>query len=255
MGVGNDWAEGGLAAISSQVCLLNATAVGRPLHRMRFKPHPCAGTSMCACTCPPPHWCRRRRARLGAAVLAPLPATSPLGPLPSTLVSGAALTRGCKPHFCIVFVHPHYCTQPAAMTRVPAVHLSPPPLLLPGCYLPITAALGGLLFLRPAGYREASRDVVRLSPDINHLLSQQVGPHGVVGSWVHVDGYLPSGCWARQAHWCSLLIKRMDGFLSGSITANSPSHRRGTSPVSRTGRGLRRGTCMWRCRPRPPRCA
>ena len=45
----------------------------------------------------------------------------------------------------------------------------------PGCYLPVTAALGGLLFLRPSGYREASRDVVRLSPDINHLLSQQVG--------------------------------------------------------------------------------
>lgn len=53
--------------------------------------------------------------------------------------------------------------------------LPTPPLRPAGCYLPLTAALGGRLFLRPEGFQEASRDVVRLSPDINHILSQQVG--------------------------------------------------------------------------------
>ena len=42
-----------------------------------------------------------------------------------------------------------------------------------GCYLPLTAVLGGRLFLRPEGFQEASRDVVRLTPDIDYILSQQ----------------------------------------------------------------------------------
>jgi hypothetical protein len=33
--------------------------------------------------------------------------------------------------------------------------------------------LGGRLFLRPEGFQEASRDVVRLTPDIDYILSQQ----------------------------------------------------------------------------------
>jgi len=42
-----------------------------------------------------------------------------------------------------------------------------------GCYLPLTAALGGLLFVQPEGYMEASRDVIRLSSKVDELLCQQ----------------------------------------------------------------------------------
>jgi hypothetical protein len=42
-----------------------------------------------------------------------------------------------------------------------------------GCYLPLTAALGGLLFVTPEGYHEATRDVVRLGSDVSRLLTQQ----------------------------------------------------------------------------------
>eukprot|EP00887_Chlorella_sp_A99_P007742 scaffold20.g7742.t1 len=42
-----------------------------------------------------------------------------------------------------------------------------------GCYLPLTAVLGGLLFLRPEGFEEAARDVVRLTPDLLQLVGQQ----------------------------------------------------------------------------------
>lgn len=56
------------------------------------------------------------------------------------------------------------CDVPAAAAR---------PCLPAGCYLPLTAVLGGRLFLRPEGFQEASRDVVRLTPDIDYILSQQ----------------------------------------------------------------------------------
>jgi len=42
-----------------------------------------------------------------------------------------------------------------------------------GCYLPLTAVLGGLLFLRPSGFEEASRDVIRLSSNITFMMGQQ----------------------------------------------------------------------------------
>ena len=42
-----------------------------------------------------------------------------------------------------------------------------------GCYLPLMAALDGLLFIQPDGFLEASRDVIRLSSDVNEILSQQ----------------------------------------------------------------------------------
>lgn len=42
-----------------------------------------------------------------------------------------------------------------------------------GCYLPLTAALGGLLFLQPEGYGEASRDVIRLGCSVEELVGQQ----------------------------------------------------------------------------------
>ena len=41
-----------------------------------------------------------------------------------------------------------------------------------GLYLPLTAMLGGLLFVSPEGYTEALRDVIRLSPDIAKLEAQ-----------------------------------------------------------------------------------
>ena len=41
-----------------------------------------------------------------------------------------------------------------------------------GQYLPMTAVLGGLLFVQPEGYAEAQRDVIRLSPDILALQEQ-----------------------------------------------------------------------------------
>lgn len=41
-----------------------------------------------------------------------------------------------------------------------------------GMYLPLTAVLGGSLFVRPEGYQEAARDVVRLSPHIAELQEQ-----------------------------------------------------------------------------------
>lgn len=48
--------------------------------------------------------------------------------------------------------------------------------------------LGGRLFLRPEGFQEAARDVIRLSPDINVMLTQQVGlrpvgSRGRGGAW------------------------------------------------------------------------
>ncbi len=42
-----------------------------------------------------------------------------------------------------------------------------------GLYLPLTAVLGGLLFVRPEGYAEAQRDVIRLSADVELLREQQ----------------------------------------------------------------------------------
>jgi len=42
-----------------------------------------------------------------------------------------------------------------------------------GVYLPLTAALGGLLFLSAVGYQEATRDVIRLSVQVEDLLNQQ----------------------------------------------------------------------------------
>ena len=40
-------------------------------------------------------------------------------------------------------------------------------------YLPVTAVLGGLLFVRPSGFKEAKRDVIRLSPVISEIEAQQ----------------------------------------------------------------------------------
>ncbi len=47
-------------------------------------------------------------------------------------------------------------------------------LAVAGVYLPLTAVLGGLLFVQPEGYQEAERDVIRLSPSITKL-EEQVG--------------------------------------------------------------------------------
>ncbi len=44
--------------------------------------------------------------------------------------------------------------------------------LCAGTYLPLTAVLGGRLFVRPMGYLEAARDVIRLSPHIPEMLAQ-----------------------------------------------------------------------------------
>lgn len=45
--------------------------------------------------------------------------------------------------------------------------------VLQGCYLPLTAVLGGLLWVIPGGYQEAERDVIRLSADVGDLQRQQ----------------------------------------------------------------------------------
>ena len=42
-----------------------------------------------------------------------------------------------------------------------------------GTYLPVLSVLGGLLFVTPHGFREAQRDVIRLSPDIGELVAQE----------------------------------------------------------------------------------
>ena len=42
-----------------------------------------------------------------------------------------------------------------------------------GTYLPLTAVLGGLLFVRPEGYLEGDRDVIRLDPDVGVMQAQQ----------------------------------------------------------------------------------
>ena len=42
-----------------------------------------------------------------------------------------------------------------------------------GTYLPLVASLGGLLFLHPNGYEEATRDVIRLSVNVEDLVNQQ----------------------------------------------------------------------------------
>lgn len=45
--------------------------------------------------------------------------------------------------------------------------------LAAGTYLPLTAVLGGLLFVRPDGFMEADRDVIRLDPDVAVMQAQQ----------------------------------------------------------------------------------
>ena len=42
-----------------------------------------------------------------------------------------------------------------------------------GVYLPLVASLGGLLFLQPSDYQEATRDVIRLSINVADLVNQQ----------------------------------------------------------------------------------
>ncbi len=45
--------------------------------------------------------------------------------------------------------------------------------VLAGVYLPLTAVLGGLLFVRVDGYLEADRDVIRLHPHVPTMQAQQ----------------------------------------------------------------------------------
>ena len=40
-------------------------------------------------------------------------------------------------------------------------------------YLPVIAILGGMLFMRPSGFKESKRDVIRLSPVIKEIEKQQ----------------------------------------------------------------------------------
>lgn len=40
-------------------------------------------------------------------------------------------------------------------------------------YLPVIAILGGMLFMRPSGFKESKRDVIRLSPVIAEIEKQQ----------------------------------------------------------------------------------
>ena len=40
-------------------------------------------------------------------------------------------------------------------------------------YLPVIAILGGMLFMRPSGFKESKRDVIRLSPVIPDIQEQQ----------------------------------------------------------------------------------
>ena len=47
------------------------------------------------------------------------------------------------------------------------------PAVAAGIYLPLTAVLGGRLFVTPKGYHEAQRDVINLSADIAELTQQQ----------------------------------------------------------------------------------
>ena len=42
-----------------------------------------------------------------------------------------------------------------------------------GLYLPVIAVLGGLLFVRPSGFKEANRDVIRLGTSIVDVQAQQ----------------------------------------------------------------------------------
>ena len=86
--------------------------------------------------------------------------------------------------------------EPAVCSPTRCTPTSAPCALRPGCYLPITAVLGGRLFLRPDGFQEASRDVVRLSPDIAYVLSQQAGDRGGV-RWR--EACCSGGCWAGRA--------------------------------------------------------
>ena len=45
--------------------------------------------------------------------------------------------------------------------------------MIAGVYLPLTAVLGGLLFVRVEGYLEADRDVIRLDPSVETMQAQQ----------------------------------------------------------------------------------
>lgn len=42
-----------------------------------------------------------------------------------------------------------------------------------GMYLPVIAVLGGMLFMRPSGFKESKRDVIRLTPVIAEIEQQQ----------------------------------------------------------------------------------
>jgi hypothetical protein len=88
--------------------------------------------------------------------------TTPLVP-PQSLGSSGVGGVGGVPG--VVGMHPHVSVEGD-------LNIGP---LAPkaGCYLPLTAALGGRLFLQPEGYLEASRDVIRLSPDVEKLVGQQ----------------------------------------------------------------------------------
>ncbi len=92
--------------------------------------------------------------------------TTPLVPPQSVGSSGSgATTAGIVGVAGVVGMHPHVSVEG---------DLSIGPLApKAGCYLPLTAALGGRLFLQPEGYMEASRDVIRLSPDVEKLVGQQ----------------------------------------------------------------------------------
>jgi hypothetical protein len=43
---------------------------------------------------------------------------------------------------------------------------------LAGRYLPVIAALGGILYLEPRGYRPSQHDVIRLYPNVSAMASQ-----------------------------------------------------------------------------------
>ena len=89
-------------------------------------------------------------------------------------------------------------------------------------YLPVLAVLGGKLFVKPSGFHESHRDVIRLSPVIAEIEKQQ--------GHISCDPLKPAnGGPAIQAPLhCSLLVRPAQ---VGSSRAAYEIFKGGTCPV------------------------
>lgn len=138
---------------------------------------------------------------------------------------------------------------PGAVSTVRTTRWLTPACPFAGTYLPVTAVLGGMLFVQPSGFKEGRRDVVRLSPVIADIEAQQ--------GHITCEPLSPSaGGPAMQAPLhCSLIVRaaqvRVPSPLRGLNRSTNSSSRWSMKPRHRNPQSLEHPRRMERSIPAP----